>query len=278
MSTSGGYSGAPNGTPSPATLPPHEWTSFHDVRWPGMRWESLDHVVVGPPGVFVIDSTHLPGTIALRDGRLLQDGHPADHVLAGPVAAALAIGERLRAVEVAHVVPVLGLATDQPLVGTAGGVLVCSTPTLATTLLARPPVLDEERRRLVVAELRTLDRNDGWSPYEEIPRHERGRRRWLWSRRRGLVPLLFLAGVLVLLRPAAALYDDLVGPSGSGPRGTADGCAELNATHPHGVARGGVPDLVAAGEQPVTTYAVDPQVYGAHERLDTDGDGIACER
>ena len=79
MSTSGGHSGAPDGTPSPATLPPHEWTSFHDVRWPGMRWESLDHVVVGPPGVFVIDSTHLPGTIALRDGRLLQDGHPADH-------------------------------------------------------------------------------------------------------------------------------------------------------------------------------------------------------
>ncbi|WP_217702520.1 excalibur calcium-binding domain-containing protein [Nocardioides guangzhouensis] len=279
MSTSGGHPGAPDGTPSRVTLPPHEWTAFHDVQWPGVRWGSLDHVVVGPPGVFVVDSSHLSGTVGLRDGRLLQDGRPADDLLSGPVAAALAVGERLRAVDVAHVVPVLCLATDQPLAGTAGGVLVCSTPTLATTLLARPPVLDAERRRLVVAELRVLDRNDGWSPYEAIPRHERGRRRWLWSRRRGLVPLLFLAGVLVLLRPAAALYDDLVGPSGTGPRGTADaGCAELNATHPHGVGRGGARDLVADGEQPVTTYAVDPQVYGVHERLDTDGDGIACER
>jgi hypothetical protein len=205
-------------TPPAVTLPPDEWTAFHDLQWPAARWGNLDHVVVGPPGVFVVDSQVLSGDIAVREGRLLQDGRPADDLLTGAIGAALAIGARLSTVDVTRVRPVLCLAIDQPLSGTAGGVLVCSTPTLAATLLAQPRGLDADDRRLVVEELRALDRNDGWLPSgPDMPRHERGRRRWRWSKRRGLVPLVLAAGVLLLIRPASDLYDDLFGPTSIGP-------------------------------------------------------------
>lgn len=204
-------------TPPAVTLPPDEWTAFHDLQWPGARWGTLDHVVIGPPGVFVVDSEVLSGEVAVRDGRLLQDGRPADDLLAGPIRAALAIGERLSTVDVTRVRPVLCLAIDQPLSGTAGGVLVCSTPTLAATLLSQPRGLHADDRRMVAAELHTLDRNDGWSPREHIPRHERGRRRWLWSRWRGLAAVLFFVGVMVFLRLASDAFDDVFGPTGTGP-------------------------------------------------------------
>ena len=58
----------------------------------------------------------------------------------------------------------------------------------------------------------------GWLPSgPDMPRHERGRRRWRWSKRRGLVPLVLAAGVLILIRPASDLYDDLFGPRSIGP-------------------------------------------------------------
>jgi hypothetical protein len=36
---------------------PTEWTVLHHVRWPGRSGATVDHVVVGPGGVFVIDSS-----------------------------------------------------------------------------------------------------------------------------------------------------------------------------------------------------------------------------
>jgi len=36
---------------------PAEWTVLHHVRWPGRSGATIDHVVVGPGGVFVIDSS-----------------------------------------------------------------------------------------------------------------------------------------------------------------------------------------------------------------------------
>ena len=60
--------------------------------------------------------------------------------------------------------------------------------------------------------------------------------------------------------------------------GASASCAELRVTYPHGVAREGARDEIESGEPQVLTYAVMPDVYSANRRLDTDGDGIACER
>ena len=36
-------------------LPSETWTVFYDVRWPGRKYANVDHVAVGPSGIFVID-------------------------------------------------------------------------------------------------------------------------------------------------------------------------------------------------------------------------------
>ena len=72
-----------------AALPELDWRVFHDVHWPGRRYANIDHVVVGPGGVFVIDSKAWAGDVEVADGVLRQNGHRRErHVLAAMDAAA----------------------------------------------------------------------------------------------------------------------------------------------------------------------------------------------
>jgi UvrD-like helicase family protein/nuclease-like protein len=56
------------------------WRVFHDRRWPGSTRANVDHVVVGPPGVIVVDTKHWAGPVEVRNGRLCaceEDRHDA---------------------------------------------------------------------------------------------------------------------------------------------------------------------------------------------------------
>ena len=64
-----------------ASLPP-EWTVLHDVRWPGRRKANIDHVVIGPGGVFVIDSKYWSGTVSVAGDVLRQNGRSREKVVA----------------------------------------------------------------------------------------------------------------------------------------------------------------------------------------------------
>ena len=75
-----------------ATLPPG-WTSLHDVRWPGRRLANVDHVLIGPGGVFVIDSKNWTGRITVEGGHLRQNGYSREKAVAGAADAALAVAE-----------------------------------------------------------------------------------------------------------------------------------------------------------------------------------------
>ncbi len=55
-------------------------------------------------------------------------------------------------------------------------------------------------------------------------------------------------------------------------------CAELNRRYPGGIGRAGAVDAVAAGGRRSTAFHVSTALYGASRALDTDHDGIACER
>lgn len=55
-------------------------------------------------------------------------------------------------------------------------------------------------------------------------------------------------------------------------------CAELNGRYPGGIGRAGAVDAVAAGGRRSTAFHVSTELYGASRALDTDHDGIACER
>ena len=59
-----------------APLERHGWAILHDLAVPGSR-ANLDHLVIGPGGVFVIDSKQYRGRLQLdRSGRLWHGRYP----------------------------------------------------------------------------------------------------------------------------------------------------------------------------------------------------------
>jgi len=123
-----------------ATLPPG-WTAIHDARWPTRRFANIDHILVGPGGIFVIDSKNWSGRISLEGGHLRQNGRSREKAVADCADAALAVAE-LAGPHADKVFPVLCFLTDEPLAGWCRDVMVCSTATLSQMLLTRPSVLD----------------------------------------------------------------------------------------------------------------------------------------
>lgn len=132
-----------------AALPAHEWTVFHDVPWPGRARANIDHVAVGPTGVFVIDSKHWSGAVTVRDGVLRQNGYRRDKTVSGAVEASSAVHSLLPSVRRKDVHPVLCFVRDEPLRELIGTVVVTSKAALVRDLQVRPLVfLPEERERI----------------------------------------------------------------------------------------------------------------------------------
>lgn len=51
------------------------WLALHDVHWPGRPKANLDHVLVGPGGIVVVDAKNWSGNVQVGDGRLRQNGY-----------------------------------------------------------------------------------------------------------------------------------------------------------------------------------------------------------
>lgn len=124
------------------SLPPG-WISLHDVRWPGRRLANVDHVLIGPGGVFVIDSKNWTGRITLDGGHLRQNGYSREKNVAGAADAALAVSE-LISPYAAWVHPVLCFVRQDYLSGWCREVMVCSTANLVGMLTSRPVVFTPE--------------------------------------------------------------------------------------------------------------------------------------
>lgn len=137
-----------------AQLPAGEWAVMHDVRWPGRQYANVDHVVVGPGGVFVVDSKNWSGTITASGGELRQNGRRRESAVSGAAEAGRAVAELIEAVPARLVQPVLCFVRDEPLVGASAEVLLCSTANLLPTLLSRPVQLTPEQVRKAASELR----------------------------------------------------------------------------------------------------------------------------
>ena len=140
-----------------ATLDPAEWTVFRDVRWPTREFASLDHVVVGRKGVFVIDALGWSGRVNVAQDRLRLNGGARDSELGGAVEAGAAVAELLGSTDEREVQPVLCFVRDEWLTGTARGVLVCSTSNLESMLLGRSLRLRPDRVRAITRELERHD-------------------------------------------------------------------------------------------------------------------------
>jgi hypothetical protein len=166
---------------------PEGWVALHDLAWPGRQRANLDHVVVGPGGVFIVDAKNWSGRIEVRDQVLLQNGRKRESTVASAAEAAIA----LQAVVPTSAVcmGVLCFVRDEPLTGWAGDVMICSTQNLTEMLTSRPAVLSDDDVRACVDAVRA-----GTARTPAAPRAKRAARPRKKSR-----PGLALVGALVLL-------------------------------------------------------------------------------
>jgi len=131
-----------------------EWIVRHDLSWPGRRYANLDHVAIGPTGIFVIDSKNWSGSITIRDGVLRQNGYRREREVAACGDSALAVAALVpEFASVCH--PVLCFVRDEPVQVAVNEVRLCSSPTLLTTIAAGPLVLDATQVRWIEAALQT---------------------------------------------------------------------------------------------------------------------------
>ncbi len=129
-----------------ARLARHGWVIFHDLAVPGSR-ANVDHLVIGPGGVFLVDSKNWRGRLVFApDGTLWHGSYPLTATLA-------TIGFETGAITNALALP--GLAVEPLLVlhGSTipwgeqylGGVAVLPAARLVATLLALPPLLTDQQ-------------------------------------------------------------------------------------------------------------------------------------
>jgi len=175
---------------------PDGWVVLHDLAWPGRKRANLDHVVVGPGGVFVVDAKNWSGRVEVRDHVLRQNGRQREQTVISAAAAASALEKIV--LPPASCTGVLCFVRDEPLTGWARDVMVCSTGTLTTVLLSRPSVLSaEDVRRSVDAITLMAVRQP---PVAASPAEARQPtpRRTTGKRRRGR-PVAALVGLTALL-------------------------------------------------------------------------------
>ena len=136
-----------------ASLPSDSWVVLHDVRWPGRPFANIDHVAIGPGGVFVIDSRSWSGSVQLDCGVLQQNGRPRLRELLSARESAAAVARQLVFLPSVRVMPVLCLVGSN-VTGWAESVIVSDTPNVAHALTSRRPVLTPDQVRAVANELR----------------------------------------------------------------------------------------------------------------------------
>jgi hypothetical protein len=137
-----------------AMLPAAGWFVLHDVRWPGKRFANIDHVVIGPGGVFVIDSKAWSGRVEVRDGVLRQNGYKRATAVADAADAAIAVAEQAPGLDPHVAKPVLCFIGDHDIEGWARDVMLCTPQNLVAMLVSRPALMDAAtvRRTLMYLE------------------------------------------------------------------------------------------------------------------------------
>jgi len=159
-----------------AQLPAVTWTVFDDVRWPGRRYANVDHIVVGPPGVFVIDSKNWSGQVTVKAGVLRQSGRSREASVSAAAEAGLAVAGLVPTLEPHFVHPVLCFVREEELSGWARDVMVCSTPNVVALLTSRSAVLAEHEVTQLCLDL-DLGLRDAGMPALAASPAERGPRR-----------------------------------------------------------------------------------------------------
>lgn len=139
------------------TLEAQGWMALHDVHWPGRPKANLDHVLVGPGGVIVIDAKNWSGDIHLRNGVLRQNGYSREREVSGVVEQCSAVAALLEPRHRRHVQAWLCMVGQPDLQGTtASGARVQGIDTVCRAIGAVPAVLDANTVEAIHQYLTTL--------------------------------------------------------------------------------------------------------------------------
>ena len=106
---------------------PEGWVALHDLAWPGRQRANLDHVVIGPGGVFVIDAKNWSGRVEVRGQVLMQNGRRRESAVSSVTAAAIAVQDIVSPVPCTGV---LCFVREEPVSASSWNVSVCSTANL----------------------------------------------------------------------------------------------------------------------------------------------------
>jgi hypothetical protein len=137
-----GHTAFKNGEAAVAALRtlPEGWATLVDVGESDPRFDGVDHLAVGPGGIFAIFVRSWPGTLTIVDNVVREDRQSREdetEACAGAASVVAEIADRYAE----WVVPVLCVTGDQQVVDWAVEVLVCSAATLETALTELPGVL-----------------------------------------------------------------------------------------------------------------------------------------
>jgi hypothetical protein len=126
-------------------LVPRGWYVLHDVHWPGRPKANLDHVLVGPGGVVVVDAKNWTGEVRVASGVLWQGRYARTQAVEGALAQCAAVASVLAPPHRRLVRPLICMAAQPDLFGiTNSDVAVAGARRVVGAIEALPPVLDQQ--------------------------------------------------------------------------------------------------------------------------------------
>ncbi|TQJ68965.1 nuclease-like protein [Arthrobacter sp. SLBN-100] len=126
-------------------LVPRGWYVLHDVHWPGRPKANLDHVLVGPGGVVVVDAKNWTGEVKVSSGVLWQGRYARTQAVEGALAQCAAVASVLAPPHRRMVRPLICMAAQPDLFGvTSSDVAVVGAQRVVGAIEALPPVLDQQ--------------------------------------------------------------------------------------------------------------------------------------
>ena len=134
-------------------LEPQGWRLLHDVHWPGRPFANIDHIAVGPGGVFVIDSKNWSGRVEVRDGVLRQNGYRRTTACEGTAAAAAAVAALLPPPHRTAVRAMMCLVGQPTPLGQSGAVTLRGLEDLGTYLRGQPVRLTQQEVATIAGQL-----------------------------------------------------------------------------------------------------------------------------
>ncbi|KRE78273.1 hypothetical protein ASG71_10225 [Arthrobacter sp. Soil763] len=119
------------------------WLALHDVHWPGRPKANVDHILVGPGGIVVVDAKNWSGEVRLRAGILRQNGYTREPEIAGVLQQSAAVAALLDPNHRRLVQGWICLVGQPELRGTTNsGIRLQGLNTLVPAVAALPAVLD----------------------------------------------------------------------------------------------------------------------------------------